>query len=31
MIDSLSQFKNRDPVLARGIGRLAFEFKADRP
>jgi hypothetical protein len=26
----LAQFKNREPVLARGIGRLVFEFTAGR-
>jgi hypothetical protein len=24
----LTQFRNREPVLARGIGRLTFEFTA---
>ena len=27
---SLAQFKNRESVLARGIGRLLFEFTAGR-
>ena len=26
---SLTKFRNREPVLARGIGRLTFEFTAD--
>ncbi len=25
---ALAQFRNREPVLARGIGRLMFEFTA---
>jgi hypothetical protein len=28
MTVSLTQFKNHEPVLARGIGRLTFEFTA---
>jgi hypothetical protein len=27
---SLTQFKNRESLLARGIGRLLFEFTAGR-
>jgi hypothetical protein len=30
MTVSLAQFKNPEPVLARGIGRLVFEFTAGR-
>ena len=26
---SLTKFRNHEPVLARGIGRLTFEFTAD--
>src|SRR6476660_877059 len=28
IVVSLAQFRNREPVLARGIGRLTFEFTA---